>query len=103
MKFVRAHMKAKTSYNNVVFLLPFEYLNKSLRYFFAIKLSQHPSVKKCCLHTCMSDAHVSACTAMCTQRREEGGDAEGEGSSCTITLKDVLEQIQGEVKLCLPH
>lgn len=50
----------------------------------------------------MSGARV--CPAMNTHRREEeGGDGEGEDSFCTITLKDVLEQIQAQVKVCLSH
>lgn len=46
---------------------------------------------------------MSACTAMSSHRTEEGKDGEGGDSFSTITLKDVLEQIQGEVQLCLPH
>lgn len=103
MKFVRAHVKAKTSYhNNVGFLLTLEYLKKSLRYFL-LKNCLSTQHKKFYLHMCRSDADVSACTATSTHRREEGEDGEGEDSFCTITLKDVLEQIQGEVKFCLPH
>lgn len=31
------------------------------------------------------------------------GGERGRGFFCTVILKDILEQIQGEVKLCLPH